>query len=499
VPTISMIDTIPGGGNTWEVAKLRRHDTTGLATYGTTRPHTLKLDGNTLHVTEELRLTGANRQYRNLLIENGTLRIGTDEENLASIELASGQQLLTLGSSVTLEPYIHTIGIAPTVDWATHSSILDLRGAQLATQFNRTLTVKRLLFRFAEWDTQLVMDDQTAIDTLDVTESLLIGSDFGTYLPSGPTARIGSRENWTLPSTSYQTLGLRDDPNDWRLPTGMNVIVGDKDNDLPGTLYIGRKSGSVNAALIPDGGDFTAYLNEFQVGIHYGTSGNAFGLLDLRDVGNWSLEATTAAIGGTAGSGVDGRGEVYLPTGTASVGALEIGNQPLGTGSGYLELDGTDFQIASSLTVRKGGHIFVNVNGESCGIDLQGDTFTMESGSLITINFTQDQQTPNGVYYGLKWSGEHAGELGAFSAAGKLAWTMDPAIEGKRIAVIEEGGDTYVALVDATILQPPVAAAKDATRVLLGDSVSVTALEIDDNSYDPNELEIVSYKLSYGA
>ncbi|HUW35431.1 MAG TPA: dockerin type I domain-containing protein [Planctomycetota bacterium] len=259
-----------------------------------------------------------------------------------------------------------------------------------------------------------MMNADTGIDTLEVMQQFSIA-----FTGRKGSARIG-------------------DPDDgWKLPPGMNVRIGSESQRA--NLQMGRSDyQDCDGALILNGGDFVAYINTLSVGDNT-RAAKAAGLLDLRDVGLLSIDALTVRIG-VAPSGANSEGTVYLSEGSVTARNVEVGTHPTGLGFGYLELTGTDFAVQASLAMKKAGKITVNVDGNSCGIDLAPDaTFTMDDpSSLIEINFLQEA-TATGIYYGLRWEGDHAADLQALADAGQLTWD-DPA------GIIVQDGCTYIGL-----------------------------------------------------
>jgi len=296
--------------------------------------------------------------------------------------------------------------------------------------------MENLQMQFANWTNSMVMDDNTGISLLKVQKEFHLSSG-----RQAGTARIGNVDD------------------EWKLPSGMSVAVGDELASIRGNLAIGgnptRGVLYGDGLLVLNGGDFDAYLSKLIVGEHGSTTNSTVGVLDLRNTGVCEIDAENVLIGTTRDAGVNGRGTVYLPKSTAKAGNVTIGNQPLGTGFGYLELDETDLLITSSLTMRKNSDIVVNVRGTSCGIDLEG-TLSMwrdeqgdeEENACITINFINEPATSE-HYYGLRWKNGTIAGLQQFVDNGQIQWTSNignPTIfdEGDYVYLGFMGGDAKV-------------------------------------------------------
>jgi len=165
---------------------------------------------------------------------------------------------------------------------------------------------------------------------------------------------------------------------------------------------LGRAEIRVAAGLRPGpctlnvSGSFSAYLTDLLIGTNSFASDDAIGTFDLTGVTNGSL--------------LDVTDNVILGGGANATGDLDL-----------------------------------TVPGTSGGLDMgPSATLTVESGSLIDITF---QNTSGfGVYWGLRWEGDHVAALQALTnAPSRLTWDDSPLVSAESpVTIFKDDTYTYV-------------------------------------------------------
>jgi len=405
----------------WQIGGL-----TLLETMGT---HSVDLGGNRLTVAGNI--VGGDGMISAISFRNGTLQVGTSETpvNITFAtgygEDAEGRVTFTIAPGTTLDATnIATLRMLQS--WS--NAYLDLRGATIA---GGTLSMAELDIRSTGpgargAEGQILLDDATVMDTLHVTGTARIG-----WGRSPVTARIGNPDD------------------EWYLPAGLNLKFG-VDVENRGELYIGKTTEYNTDGMLKakSGGTFTAWLTTLEVGHNHQTWPNhtATGTLDIKamDTVFINTESTIIGVGYPSETGVNkGRGYVYLPGGSLATSTLAVGDDNDGS-SGLLELNGTTCTVSTSAAVGMNGTITTNVTGTSCGLDLGPDaTLAVSDGGLINVVFGTPDPGQSGVYYGLRWEGDHVAELQALADADKLTWD-DTAVGQGTVAIF--GGGTYTYL-----------------------------------------------------
>jgi len=272
--------------------------------------HTLDLDANRLTIAGKLEMLGLDGMSNllNMTIINGDLQLGTPG-NPIDMEFGrerAGRPELVLAPSVTLHPYIRSITASGTGHRFPGVTI-DLRGVKLAPEFNGKLSLDVLNLRSGMGgSTYLKLDDDTGIDTLEVLDLLGIAFE--------------AREN---------KVRIGDETNQWKLPLGMNVLVGNEAAGKRADLRIGvnSHSGASEGALTLNGGDFIAWLDNLDIGRDT-ENVRSPGELDLSEAGNVDIKAQTVMIGTTTGAGTQGEGIFKLAGGSVTGGNVTLGNRP---------------------------------------------------------------------------------------------------------------------------------------------------------------------------
>jgi len=209
--------------------------------------------------------------------------------------------------------------------------------------------------------------------------------------------------------------------------------------------------------------------------------GNSFwGTLDISRMARCDISAEKVEIGHTTVKswGTQLKGALLLPAGTVRAETVFVGHEfPVSDehGSaafrsgceGRLGLYGTTFMPGKNITVHNTGVIETRVSGTSAGLDLAADTeLSVTRRGGLNIVFESLPKTA-GLYYGLRWAGNHRSTLEKLVASGVIAVTDDPvrAEAGKAgvFAGKENGARfTYIGFPNAPKAKPVARPAKPA-------------------------------------
>ncbi len=367
--------------------------------------HTINLAGHTLTLEGDL----DSKMRGTLGFRNGTLKIGSD--------VVWGDVLLDCNNSyqnstiVRMEPgavfdsyRIDTVRIGLINHINDGNGRLDLRGAVVKDVVLRANTLRIAAHPRGHGASYLALDDATSIDALVVSNELTIGE--GTY---GGTSYIGNPDD----------AGLR-------LPPGIDIQVG-SDPDQRASLQIGKNPVNSGASAGPaldarlaatSGGTFTAYLSSLKI-VPYESSYSANnpmnGLLDLAGMDLCNVDAQTILVApnDSANASAQPRGTVRLPPGTVRAGTVVIG-ATAGDGFGLIEMSNTVFTVTNTLTIAKTGDIVVRVGNTSSGVDIlrsDADAIAVDAAATLTLRFLEAPVAK--PHYGLRWAGDHTGEVEA--------------------------------------------------------------------------------------
>jgi len=475
----------------WTIGGLAYANTTSDAGHNTQiqSGKTLVVSGN-LHAWYNI---GVDHSWYTGLIANvtgGVLHVGTESQHgdlFVSYVPGAGSRGIRGTLTVTSKgfaPLLRNVVIGASD--ANHNDVrpgwgyLDLRGTPIVGgAFSaENMTVGKGSLHVGA----VYLNDACALANLSVSGTLAIG----TY---GSTGNLGVSEN------------------SWKLPANVNVAIG-VDDAARGSLVIGTagESQGHNAgvtgtgSLVADsGGTFTAYLTSMQVG--YSTQFNFTGALGVGTLDISTMDSVVLDVSGTATIGEctteNGRytAAVKLPAGSASVGALRLGVGGLGTRSALLQLNGTEFAVAASATIGAKGTLDTTIDGVSCGLSLEDPSaaaLAVVAGGKIQITFLQDQITPGGVYWGLRWKGDHTSTLNSLVSAGKIIVDAGGA-PGKSAGVLYDAGTGYTCVTLAESWPLTAIPRNLSYEVYAPDHliVVITVDDIDAGSFDPSGHAIV--------
>jgi len=396
--------------------------------------HTTDLSGARLTVTSLVKSAwydaqGADYGRINGTLTNGTLQLGADGapiDMLIAKGLYGAQSASTikLGADTQFEAYIRYLKIGEgSAAGGRGVGVLDLRDTTIV---GGTLAARNIVIAKGGGHVgcAIMVGPASNLQAINVDNQLIICDG-----------------NWS--SSAY--IGDPDAGN--KLPADVSITVGSPES--PGSIVIGRADYSDGNGYLAasSGGSFSATLSELTVGVN--TSPHGFGQLDatlnLAAMDSLALTAAAVKIGLGRPDDTVGAGRctatVILPAGTATAGTLEMGAPLLTTISALLQLEGTDFAVETSVRLRKGATVKTLTGGISSGLDLaDAATLTLEDDAKIDIVF--DTPASSGLYWGLRWAGDHVAELEALQTTGGLVW--DDTALPEPATIFANGGFTYV-------------------------------------------------------
>jgi hypothetical protein len=196
-----------------------------------------------------------------------------------------------------------------------------------------------------------------------------------------------------------------------------------------GSYFDGRAEGSLTA----NGGTFELYGSTLRLGQTSTSTGTnigvqAAGTLDLNALsfggpGESVFDVDTVDIASFGQDGARREGTLLLGAGTVRMGTLTL-SRTTGVGAGSfarLDLNGTLATVDTSVAINNLGDVNVFVNGSDAGFSLPSSAgaLAINSGGRMDIDFDNPTdwtapataETATGIYYGLKWGGDHATTL----------------------------------------------------------------------------------------
>lgn len=427
--------------------------------------HVLDLKGNTLRISTALRAgyyaTAVYDVTTNgyATITNGTLALGSG----AAISIGHWNTYVNGYCTGVVTLANNAILSAPSV-----GNIYVGYGSQGFSQTRGTLDL--LAARVSGGSitaTELRLGKGTARNSIGY---LLIGNDTGlTNLVVTSEFRLGCG----VDQHGKGYLGYDNGSGTYVLPTNLSIRIGTSTSSR-GNLYLGygtKINGHGEGRLITTGGGtFTAYLTDLYVGHRSGGSGGqgSIGLLDLRNTTLGAFDIGNGYIGSAVAEPADGlpstsgKGEVFLPAGSATFGNLTIGSTtnktyPNTTTRGYLTLSNTVVTITNALSIFKTGWVTSRVDGVSAGLVIvSSDTnnFVMDKssyGGRMHLVFGSDPgPTLNGYYYALRMGGDNTNLFNTYTNSGAITWDISglAAKYKAKFGVHTDGSYTYLGVRD---------------------------------------------------
>ncbi len=411
--------------NRWRIGSLRVGNTAGA--------HALDLGGQTLEVAGDLQVerllptgaavmtitNGAVEVGGSLAVRQATLSITNQTQARVAVDLAVDSGALNLNGT-PLDGVLRDLRVG---SYDTGSASLDLRGVAVSGGVLDTRHFYVGAYKGAQG--YLHMDETTGIDLLRIRGNVIVGDS------EGGIGRIGRQ----VPARG----------NEWFLPPGLSLVVGNPDQGFlgrvsfgVGVVNMGGGGGSNGRLAVDSGGTFDGWLSTLDVGRNDISSGGV-GVLDLRGLESFTFDASHLRIGTTSVGGVNAAGSVYLPSGDAIVGTLQVCNPA--ASAGQLQLNDTRLRVLTSMTLHSPAAVTVNVAAaRASGLELPGLP-TVAAGASVTVVFTA-KPAHGDVHYGLKIPGDVTADLQA------AAWlTVDAtALTGRQPEIFAYRGYTYVGL-----------------------------------------------------
>lgn len=281
-----------------------------------------------------------------------------------------------------------------------------------------------------------------AIPQTGVVNAYVSGTSGGPDLAAGAALAISGKGRLHLvfktpPQTAGLYYGLR-----WE---------GDHREAIEGLIAAGRITLDT-AALGPDAGEAGVFTGEEKVAgatrlytyIGFRNApdggGNTFaGVLDLSRMERCEIVADAVAVGHTTVKawGAQLKGRLLLPKGTVQVETVAIGHafpvsekpgsEAFRSGSeGRVTLNGTVFKVGKRLDVFGTGGVDTRVSAASAGLDLAVDAvLAIVPRGGVSLAFESLPQTA-GLFYGLRWEGDHRAELEKLLKSGVIAVNDEP-------------------------------------------------------------------------
>ena len=219
----------------------------------------------------------------------------------------------------------------------------------------------------------------------------------------------------------------------------IDAVIGQHGSSLGGT--------AVGVIDVGVHGRLEAYLGTMQLGWNFNSGGNALGTLDLtsQPLGSEScvLDANLVTVG-YDGDGPTRSGTLLLGEGTCRLGQLIAGRSSGGTAN--IDLNGTVVRT-TSVTLNSGADVDVVISWDEAGLDLTDESATLSvlgTGNL-TLTFEDPDPLFRGIYWGLRWAGDHTSELQALWGNGLTVVTNTSAQH--EIEILEYAGHTYIGFI----------------------------------------------------
>ena len=407
----------------------------GLRVMHSADNHTLDLAGHALTATGAVVVGPTNVAGGRMTIAGsaGTLQVGTPD---IPADLVVGEQSLEWSdprlpqaasnsltlTDLTLVTHVNSlrVGASPLLWYQGGFGTLDLRPATIA---NGTLSANRMVVGYGQGSRGYVqLNAASGLTDVIVRDYLEV-------------------------STGHGGAGSIGDPsNDYKLPADVNLTLGEWGEarcDVEMSIAALRDSNNQGRIVAASGGIFTGYIGTMRIG---GGGGNAtLAELDLKAMAGVTVDAQKIMLNSVpATAGPSGRAYLRLPAGTVHAAELVVSSRDLtsaGTES-ILQFYGTAC-TTPSVTVGGRGTVETHATGLPCGLDLP-DAATPAIDGYHRIYFDKNP-TDTGIYWGLRWQGNHLGDLGALLKANKIGFIVSSGVSGKA-GIMYEDGFTYVCL-----------------------------------------------------
>ncbi len=176
--------------------------------------------------------------------------------------------------------------------------------------------------------------------------------------------------------------------------------------------YVGQEAAANGHAVSIDGRG-SLWTNTSSVYVGNSGSGNRVSVTD-----GGTLAGGAGFVGGAAGA----NGNLAFISGSGSLwrvnGALTVGGAGR-TGNRLVMGDGGATVVSGNVVISAGGSATNNVAGYSGGLDMTTGTATFTLTGTMAVNFAGDPLV-KGLYWGLRWAGNHTNALQQLINAGSL-------------------------------------------------------------------------------
>jgi hypothetical protein len=383
----------------------------GLTVLNSSGLHRFDLNGQTLTVTNGTLRVGDQNTTTVTTFTNGTLRVHNADLIVDSIGGAWSQLAL---QGVALSANFRTLRLGDAISGTGYGE-LDLRAATIvdgllaAVNLEVGYAVGRENLTYPRGN--LLVSAASGLQRVAVTGALRVSDGH----------RIGQSR-------------FGDPSNGYKLPPGVALAIGTSTASR-GQLRVGvcNYGGADGYLAATNGGSATAWLSELNVG-QRGT-----GILDLQAMTNVTIDTTTLLVAADGGASGTANGTVRLPLGTVNIGTLTNGT----TGTGLIELYGTEATVTGAVTLGSSGTVDVRVGAASGSLSL-GNAASLSlhaSQNRIKLRFDVAPDGSREVLYGLKWTGDRRATLEPLVTAGTIK--VEGALAAK-VTVFLHRGDTYI-------------------------------------------------------
>ncbi len=476
----------PTTTGTWGTSKLDDGDRelqAGLRIDRFRSAGTLDLGGNTLSITGGVSSMGGGRV--SVTVTNGTMVFGSlsnavstsfFDTNFSSANDIAGRNVTFTDTSTVdfrnVNDFVMALGrfnvgtVPVTVDLSAASVVNNEIALNNDMIIGRYITTNTASATMVDGTVKLA----ASLTRLSVGNRLVLGENLRNNLTTATTngtLDLGGGASLDLDAGSL-VLGRGDRASGSivNLPTVLNLSVGSLASR--GVIQVGYNDTIQGSAAGPStdtpavgsltslGGAFDAYLTELRIGENTqlsGTGGAATGTMDMSAAVLGVLDISGDAV---IGKGLKGVGVLRLTGDTAAVGQANSANLNVGStsdgSSGLLELTNVRWAVSGAVVIEGSsgsdlGRVVTNVSGLSSGLDLgAAATLSVGTDGRIEIVFSDPSEDADGIYWGLRWSGDHVAELQALASAGLLTWD-DSLLTLGDASIFEAGGVTYVGLV----------------------------------------------------
>ncbi len=394
--------------------------------------HELDLGGNRLTINGNVGVHAGSYSSANRTctwtVTNGVLQIGnaTTARTLGLGVGSTGTSRgdLIMGPGSVFDAYLSTVTLG---QGEGRKGVLDLRQATITRgDSNGVFRASTLNMAMgghgdhARYNIEILFGD--SLTSFEITSGLTIASGHRTSAYIGKLGTVGTT---ALPDNVDIKLGVS-------TSSRASVMIGH-----------GAGWGVTGHLVAGSGGEFTGYLSSLTVGRKDGTGNEtANGRLDLRNMDSVFLDVSgSTLIGNRTSTGGSAVGRVHLGPGTAVFNNLTIGPT---SGSGLLDLYGTDVTVTNAMTVNATGLVSNRVLATSGSITIgPAATLTINAGGRIVLEFDSWTRAAGAGQFGLVVPGDQQATLQEHLDEGRIERVGEFA--GRAVVYMYQG-NSYVGI-----------------------------------------------------